>query len=63
MTSTSTTTTTTTITTRKLLTTSQKQKTSRLQISIPADLYRGNGYPHEEASFGIPKYPGTIAEV
>lgn len=36
---------------------------SRLQISIPSDLYRGNGYPHEEALFGIPKYGGTIAEV
>ena len=36
---------------------------SRLQIPIPSDLYRDNGYPHEEALFGIPKYGGTIAEV
>ncbi|CAM9430404.1 unnamed protein product [Scytosiphon promiscuus] len=35
---------------------------SRLQITIPNDLYREDGYPHEEALFGIPKYGGTIAE-
>lgn len=36
---------------------------SRLQIPIPADLYLGTGYKHEEALFGIPKYGGSIAEV
>lgn len=40
-----------------------KQSMSRLQIPIPAELYLDNGYPHEEALFGIPKYGGTIAEV
>eukprot|EP00903_Cladosiphon_okamuranus_P010383 g9822.t1 len=35
---------------------------SRLQIPIPADLYIGTGYQHEEALFGIPKYGGSIAE-
>ncbi|CAN0156978.1 unnamed protein product, partial [Hapterophycus canaliculatus] len=35
---------------------------SRLQITIPNDLYREDGFPHEEALFGIPKYGGTIAE-
>ena len=36
---------------------------SRLQISIPAVLHLENGYAHEEALFGIPKYGGSIAEV
>ncbi|CAN0457858.1 unnamed protein product, partial [Ascophyllum nodosum] len=35
---------------------------SRLQISIPAVLHLENGYAHEEALFGIPKYGGSIAE-
>lgn len=36
---------------------------SRLQFTIPSVLYRDEGYAHEEALFGIPKYGGTIAEV
>ncbi|CAM9555071.1 unnamed protein product [Pylaiella littoralis] len=35
---------------------------SRLQIPIPTSLVKPEGYQHEEALFGIPKYGGTIAE-
>ncbi|CAM9354352.1 unnamed protein product, partial [Discosporangium mesarthrocarpum] len=35
---------------------------SRLQIQIPSDLFRPEGYEHQEALFGIPKYGGAIAE-
>lgn len=35
---------------------------SRLEIHIPHDLYKENGYDHRDALFGIPAYGGSIAQ-
>ncbi|EWM27859.1 Protease-associated domain, PA, partial [Nannochloropsis gaditana] len=39
-----------------------EDETSRLQIQIPRDLFKPDGYNHKEALFGIPVYGGFIAE-
>lgn len=36
--------------------------TSRLQVHIPKDLVRDNGYDHREALFGVPPYGGSIQQ-
>ena len=40
----------------------EEETTSALNIIIPEDLHKSNGYAHKEALFGIPVYGGTIAE-
>lgn len=35
---------------------------SRLQIHIPKDMFREEGYDHREALFGIPPYGGSITQ-
>ncbi|CAM9249510.1 unnamed protein product, partial [Choristocarpus tenellus] len=35
---------------------------SRLQVQIPSELFKPEGYEHQEALFGIPPYGGAIAE-
>jgi len=35
---------------------------SRLQIHVPHDLFKENGYDHREALFGVPPYGGSIAQ-
>ena len=40
----------------------EEETTSALNINIPEELYKPDGYNHKEALFGIPVYGGTIAE-
>lgn len=35
---------------------------SRLQVQIPKNLFRTQGYDHREALFGVPSYGGSIAQ-
>jgi len=36
--------------------------TSRLQVQIPTNLFREDGYKHKEALFGLPPYGGSISQ-
>lgn len=36
--------------------------TSRLQVQVPKDLFKVDGYDHREALFGTPPYGGSIAQ-